>query len=518
MKRDSKMKKNNWFLMFFRRMGIIKYIFLVYILITIIISLFLFWPITHNKTFLKDNSISIKYSDAFFLAASAFSDTGLSSIPGGLLGFNQFGQFLIALSIMVGGLGIFTLKVYILQNILGIKLTVFNGQLSQMERGGNTIGETKKIIKVSITTMLITLFVLSVVFTIIFYTSPYGKFDTTKFNQNRVVDNITMFNPYEVTSQNPKGDFTKSIRYGIFHAISSLNNAGLDIIGRKSLAPYSEEYALQIFTLIAIFIGGVGYPVIYDFYAKIKSFRKNENAHCLSLFTKLTLVTYLIVSCVGLLLTFIFECSTKNKTRFWNQSEYGGNWEKTFATFFQTMSTRSAGFSTIDYYHFTNQSIVVHSILMFIGFSPASTAGGIRNLTLSILFLSMISTLLGRRSVNVFKRQIGKETLIKAINIFTIGIILILIGTLVVYSSYTPTHLSQKEFTMVHALFEICSAFGSSGLSVGVTPNVNILGKIFLITYMIIGQLGIQQTILIWAKNRTNVEHYHYIYEDVALG
>lgn len=71
---------------------------------------------------------------------------------------------------------------------------------------------------------------------------------------------------------------------------------------------------------------------------------------------------------------------------------------------------------------------------------------------------------------------------------------------------------------MVHALFEICSAFGSSGLSVGVTPNVNILGKIFLITYMIIGQLGIQQTILIWAKNRTNVEHYHYIYEDVALG
>ena len=141
------MKKNNWFLMFFRRMGIIKYIFLVYILITIIISLFLFWPITHNKTFLKDNSISIKYSDAFFLAASAFSDTGLSSIPGGLLGFNQFGQFLIALSIMVGGLGIFTLKVYILQNIFGIKLTVFNGQLSQMERGEIQLVKLKKLLK-----------------------------------------------------------------------------------------------------------------------------------------------------------------------------------------------------------------------------------------------------------------------------------------------------------------------------------------------------------------------------------
>jgi len=106
------------------------------------------------------------------------------------------------------------------------------------------------------------------------------------------------------------------LRYGIFHAISSLNNAGFDIIGQKSLAPYNEEYALQIFTLLSIFIGGIGYPVIYDIYRKIKSFSKHETTYRITLFTKLTLVTYLIVTAIGLFFTFTFELSSKNEHSF----------------------------------------------------------------------------------------------------------------------------------------------------------------------------------------------------------
>jgi potassium uptake protein ktrB len=113
---------------------------------------------------------------------------------------------------------------------------------------------------------------------------------------------------------------------------------------------------------------------------------------------------------------------------------------------------------------------------MFIGFSPASTAGGIRNITVSILFLSAISMILGRKSVSAFKRQIGKQTLIKAINIFTIGIIIVILGTLLGTSAADLNEGfddSQKQFNMLHILFEICSAFGSSGLSTGITPNMN---------------------------------------------
>lgn len=513
-------RRENWFLRIFKKISIIKYIFLIYILITILISLFLFWPITHSQ-YLKEHmsmgKIKFNYSDAFFIAASAFSDTGLSTIPIGLC-FNQFGQALIAISMLLGGFGIFTLKIYVLQTIFGTKLSVFDSQITQVERGSHNIGQTKKIIKISITTLLITLLITSFIFTIIFYTSPYGKFD----NQEALKPyNPFIFNPYEEMSQNPKGDFQKSLRYGIFHAISSLNNAGFDIIGQKSLAPYNEEYALQIFTLLSIFIGGIGYPVIYDIYRKIKSFSKHETTYRITLFTKLTLVTYLIVTAIGLLFTFTFELSSKNEHSFWKQQSYGNNWAKTFAIYFQTKSTRSAGFATIDYYHFTKQSLVIHSILMFIGFSPASTAGGIRNITVSILFLSAISMILGRKSVFAFKRQIGKQTLIKAINIFTIGIIIVILGTLLGASAANLNEGfddSQKQFNMLHILFEICSAFGSSGLSTGITPNMNAWGKLILIICMIIGQLGIQQTILIWGNNRKKTEYYQYIYEDVAIG
>ena len=520
-KEQGRIKRPNWFLRMFKKISVIKYIFLIYILITILISLLLFWPITHSPEMaqdIKNGKIKFNYSDALFIAASAFSDTGLSTVSIGKH-FNNFGQMLIAISMLIGGFGIFTLKIYVLQTIFGTKLSILDNQITQVERGSHNIGQTKKIIGVSISTLIVTLMISSIIFTIIFYTSPYGKFNDLEASKPF---NPFIFNPYENESQNPKGDFIKSLRYGIFHAISSLNNAGFDIIGSKSLAPYNEEYALQIFTLISIFIGGIGYPVIYDIYKKIGSLSKNKPNYRISLFSKLTLMTYLFVTLIGLFFTFVFEISSKNNNSFWKQTQYGNYWTKTFAIYFQTKSTRSAGFATIDYFHLTKQSLIIHSILMFIGFSPASTAGGIRNITVSILFLSAIAMILGRKSVSAFKRQIGKQTLIKAINIFTLGIIIVTFGTLLATNTANlnegyldPT---RKEFNMLHVLFEICSAFGSSGLSTGLTPYMNTWGKIILIICMIIGQLGIQQTILIWGNNRKKTEYYQYIYEDVAIG
>ena len=124
--------------------------------------------------------------------------------------------------------------------------------------------------------------------------------------------------------------------------------------------------------------------------------------------------------------------------------------------------------------------------------------------------------------MTAFKRQIGKENLIKAINVFAIGIVLVIIGVLICYST---TNLNvdsilphEKKFDTSHILFIVCSAFGSTGSPMGIIPNISGYGKVTLIIIMIIGQLGIPQTILIWGRNRKSNEYVRYIYEDVAIG
>ncbi|AWX69546.1 TrkH family potassium uptake protein [[Mycoplasma] anseris] len=534
--KEPKAKKTNKFFSFFKSIGPVKHIFIVYILFTLIISLLLYWPITHTND-LKVIKPNFDYSDALFLASSAFSDTGLSTLAISK-GFNGFGQAIIAIAIFVGGLGIFAIKVYVIQNIFGFKMSVFNSQVSQTERGANTWGDTKKLIKVSISFLLIVLVLAVITFTLIFYFSPHGRFyneNITTLNKTTIESEIAdyaqannvkefqVFNPYESELANPKGNLTLSLRYAVFHSISSLCNAGFDIFGSKSLQPFYFDWYVQTFTIILIFIGGIGYPVIYDVYQKLVSLRKNKPRHRFNLFTKLTLITYLFVTVIGFLLTILFETISKNPQSFWNQKQYGNTAQKIGSIFFQTVSTRSAGFTVVDYYHFSTQSIIVHAILMFIGFSPVSTAGGIRNITIAVIFLSIITMIRGKTKINAFKRQIGKETLIKAVNIFAIGVALILIGVLITYSSYEHSglHLNNvdyKQFDISHITFEVCSAFGSSGLSTGLTSELGLISKLLLILYMFIGQLGITQTILIWGKANKRPDYYEYIYEDVSIG
>ncbi|QJR44119.1 TrkH family potassium uptake protein [Mycoplasma miroungirhinis] len=505
---------------YLKQTGKIKYIFLVYLIITIILSLFLYWPISHKNMLVEKPDFN--YGDALFIAASAFSDTGLSNINISE-GFNEFGQSVIAIGILIGGFGFFTLKLYILRMLFGwmfkTKTSHFKRDLIQVERGSTVVGDTQNIIKVSLTTLFILLFTSIIFMTFYFYFSNEGFFS----DQKALINNdIEHFNPYLKQKYNPHNNILLSLRYATFESISAINNAGFDIIGPNSINAYNSSYVLQIWIIILILAGGMGYPTIYDFYKKIQAKIKKQRYE-FTLFTKLNLTTYFLVTTIGILFTFLFEVINKNPNGFWHQNEYGNSFNKSFAIIFNTLSTRSAGFSTVDYYHFSNQTILLHAVLMFIGFAPVSTAGGIRNITVAIIFLSIFNTIRGRNTINSFNRQIGKETLIKAINILTIGLILILIGTFIVsfnLSDLTPANLSknEKQYTIVSAFFEVCSAFGSSGLSTGITEKLNLTSKLFLIIYMFIGQLGITSTILVWGNQKSYVTKYRYIYEDVSLG
>ncbi|MBN0970943.1 potassium transporter TrkG [Mycoplasma phocoeninasale] len=513
-RRKSKIRHGNIIFRFLRKIGTIRYIFLIYVLFTIFMSILLYWNISHNFDE-EGNRIKISYLDALFVASSAFSDTGLTTVVISDT-FNAFGQAIIAFCIVVGGIGIFTFKVYLFQSILGLKSSIFNSQVSLTERGANNVNETKKMIKISISFLIIVTLMASLIFTFMFYYNPSPYFNDAK----ATATTNHLFNPYVKEANNPYQNFNLSIRYGIFHAISSINNAGFDIIGSKSLQPYYQDFGLQAMTIVIFLIGGIGFPVIYDIWKKIISTNKNSPHHRFSLFTKFTLITYVVTTVLGLTLTVIFETTTKNSESFWNQQEYGNTWSKLFAIFFQTKSTRSAGFSTVNYFNFTQPTILIHAILMFVGFSPVSTAGGIRNTTIAVIFLSILTTIKGKRTVHAFKRQIGKETLIKAINVFAIALFSVGIFTLIVFATI-PTAAKtahNEDFTMLKVFFEICSAFGNSGLSIEITNSVLTVGKLSLILVMIMGQFGIPQVIKIWGRTKSTPEQYQYIYEDVSIG
>ncbi|WP_277870045.1 TrkH family potassium uptake protein [Metamycoplasma auris] len=475
---------------------------------TVLISLLLFWNISHKVDVDTKDPIRVKYIDALFIATSAFSDTGLTTLTPSST-FNEFGQFLIAISMVVGGIGIFTIKLYIFQSIFGLRSNLFSNMVSQTERGSSTIFETRKMIKVAISFLIITTAIASIIFTMLLYFRENTNFvlpnqDASGFGKVAMAKN-------EIPYQN----FPQALKLGIFHAISSINNAGFDLFGNKSLQPFYKDYAFQLVTVTVFVIGGVGFPVIYDIWRRIQ-LKKTNSVHRFHLFTKFTIITYIVTTLIGFGLTAVLEYTSKADNAFWKQSMYGNDGDKVFAIFFQVSSTRSAGFSTIDYTHFNHSTILIHSILMFIGFSPVSTAGGVRNTTIAVIFLSILTMITGKRRINAFKRQIGKEILIRAVNVFAIASLLVIIFSIISYSTFEhPSHTN-----LIFVMFEACSAFGNTGLTSGVTSHesLHIAGKLSLISLMIIGQFGIPQVIKFFGKEKTRSEHYQYIYEDVSIG
>jgi Trk-type K+ transport system membrane component len=203
----------------------------------------------------------------------------------------MFGQAIIAILILLGGIGIFALKVYIFNFILGRKLNLSTSNLLDKERSSKDASLSKKTIIVSISLIFILIALSSFILSFVFY------FEL----------------PNEINiKNNPVGDIGLSIRFAVFHSISAINNAGFDIIGSSSLAPYYTAYTMQLVFMVLFIIGGIGYPVIYDTYSflrhKVK--RLPGKAPAFSLFSKISCISYLAVSVIGLILAFSFETTS----------------------------------------------------------------------------------------------------------------------------------------------------------------------------------------------------------------
>ena len=483
-------------------------------------AILLFLPFSLNEPYSKkvpgfDGTNSYTFFDAFFMSVSAATNTGIVNLNVAET-YSAFGKSVILILIQLGGLGLVGV-VIVFWNLfkakrpsdLDVNVTLFN------ERGGGKIGNTYKTIVVSIIFVIIVEFIFAVIYSFWFYYSP-------AYQTQRSPDNPYYYVDVECKHVPAYHNTGEAIFWGLFHSVSAINNAGIDIIGANSLAPYrnDENIFLQICFIIQIVFGGIGYPIIYDIYEHITC-RLKHKKHQLHLFSKIGLVGYLVVTVVGGCFLFGFEYGLKDS--FVNRisvsddnfNPYGRNvaLNKFFAIWFELFSTRSAGFSTFDNNLLSQPGLCTVVILMFIGANPSSTGGGIRTTTFLIMIMSICSRFRKNTRVNIFGRQISIQTILMSyIGTFTIFLLIVIFAT-VGFAFYGNSKAS------IFDLFFVCvSAFGTVGLNV-VTFNNSSPGEItflsFTMVLMIIGQLGVSTVLLNPDKLKNETCSFSYPTEDI---
>ncbi|NYE58341.1 MULTISPECIES: TrkH family potassium uptake protein [Carboxydothermus] len=382
----------------------------------------------------KDGTVT-PFLDALFTATSAVCVTGLVVVDTGTY-WSLFGQIVILLLIQVGGLGFMTIAT-LFAILLGRRINlreriVIQEALNQASLEG--------IIKLTKQVILFT-FSFEGVFAVILglrFSLDYG--------------------------------FIKGMWFGVFHAVSAFNNAGFDLIGNfKSLTPYVGDVIVNLSIAILIIAGGIGFYVISELFNLRKKGR-------LSLHSKITLMTTGLLLLVGTLVIFVMEY---NNDKTLGALPFG---EKILAAFFQAVTPRTAGFNTVDIaaLHPATQYFII--ILMFIGASPGSTGGGVKTTTFAVLTLAVINIILGRDEILVYNRRLPREQIFKAIAIVMISLSLINIVTFIL--TFTEGH------NILMNMFETVSAFGTVGLSMGLTPKLSELGRILIILMMFFGRVG----------------------------
>ena len=273
----------------------------------------------------------------------------------------------------------------------------------------------------------------------------------------------------------PQFGLGRGVWYSIFHAISAFCNAGFDLMGSvsgpfTSLTSYVDNFMIVMTISALIILGGIGFPVMLDVIRTKKASRLNMHS-------KVVIFTTAILIGIGSI--FIFVVEFNNPKTLGTLSLPG----KLLAAFFQSVTTRTAGFNTIDLTLIKESSLFIMMILMFIGASPASTGGGIKTTTLASLVITVRSFISGKGDIEVCERRISGATITKAIGIFFIATALVVFGTLAL-------SLTDEGFTLVECGFEIVSAIATVGLSIGGSPSLTTMGKVVVMIAMFIGRVG----------------------------
>ena len=403
------------------------------------------------------------YLDSLFTSTSAVCVTGLVTLNTGAH-WSVFGQVVIITLIQIGGLGFMSITAFVAM-LLGKKITLKDRLYIQESMNAFEIQGIAKMVK----------YVVKFTFSVELIGAVLLSF---KFI--------------------PEYGLRKGIGFSLFHSISAFCNAGFDIIGDgNSMVSQSNSVLLLMVLSLLIILGGLGFSVIIELwnYKKVKR---------LSVHSKIVLSITGGLIVVGAI--FIFLLEYKNPETMANMTFI----EKITNSIFTSVSPRTAGFNSIPLDKLTNASVLMTIFLMFIGGSPGSTAGGIKTTTFGMVALTLVNVIKGREDTEAFGRRFSKETIYKSFALFMIGTSIVIIVTMI---------LSITEYGMdfLSVLFEATSAFGTAGLTLGITSSLSVIGKIVIIISMYIGRVG-PLTVALALTHRQKKQGYKYPEGKILIG
>lgn len=408
--------------------------------------------------------VHVSFVDSLFTAVSAVSVTGLTPIS--IAGtYSVFGICMIMLVLQIGGIGIMSIGTFfwlIVKKRIGLR----ERQLIMVDHNQYSLAGVVHLIREIVKIILLIEICGGIIFTL--YMRPF--YDS----------------------------FSEALLNGMFMSVSATTNAGFDIT-RASLVPYFNDYFIQTVTMVLIILGAIGFPVLIEvksyFSSKVPNFR-------FSLFTKITTSTFAILLVLGTVMILILESMHSFKGMAWH--------EKLFSALFHSVSSRSAGLTTYDITNFSEATDIFISSLMFIGASPSSVGGGIRTTTFAIAVLFLINFARGNQVINVFGRQI------KLIDVFRSFAVILLAGAMVM-TALLILLITEPGVPVVSLLFEITSAFGTCGMSLGITSDLSVIGKVVIMLLMFIGRVGLI-SFLFTLGGKTKTMRYHFPKERVIIG
>jgi trk system potassium uptake protein TrkH len=392
---------------------------------------------------------------AFFTATSAVCVTGLVVVDTGTY-WSSFGQWVILALFQIGGFGMMTAAT-LLGLMVNRSLPLRAKLITQVETHSLRLGDIASVTRLVLVVTLVTELGTALWLTIRLHLGYNLLWGEAAWN-------------------------------GLFHAVSAFNNAGFSI-HPDSLMRYDADALILVPVMVAIVAGGIGFPVLYDLREKIRGARH------LSMHTKLTLLATGVLLLGGFIALLLFE---------WANPKTLGPMpvpEKMLSAAFASVSARTAGFNSIDIGAMSRDSWALQYFLMFVGGGSAGTAGGVKVGTIAILALLVIAEIRGRGDSEAFGRRVSAAVQRQAITVVALGSVMITLGTLVI--------LRVTAFPTDQVIFEVISAFGTVGLSTGITSDLPVPAQLVVIVLMYVGRVGTITfaTSLMLAERRTQYRH-----------
>ncbi len=406
----------------------------------------------------------ISLIDAFFTSTSAVCVTGLV-VKDTYTYFTLFGQVVILLLIQIGGLGIMTIST-LFALIIGEKINSAGKSMVETVSGilkGYSIGSL-------IRNVMILTFIIELLGAVLLF----FHFKSLEYS------------------------LLKSGYFAVFHSISSFCNAGFSLYSESFMGLNLSWYITFVIPLLII-LGGLGFPCLIDFWGMIK--KGNVQFNRLALHTKIALNTTLILLVVGAIFYYFSEVNSTMSNL--------DNSQRIGHSFFQSVTTRTCGFNTIDQANLSDSSFLWTLLFMLIGASPSSTGGGIKTTTLAIIVVAVLSLMRGNKRITVFQRSIPLSKLNQVIALLAIAMLTILVAIFLLFA--------LEPFGFKPIIFEAVSAFGTVGLSMGITSELSWAGKLVVMFLMFFGRIG-PLTIIFALSDAKEKSVFVYPVENINIG